>query len=56
MGYSFLCAHCQIENQTIDNSTAYISNWIDRFKNKKLMIITAAVQAQKAYEYVINKK
>jgi antirestriction protein ArdC len=54
MGSSFLCAHCQIENQTIDNSTAYISNWIEQFKDKKLMIITAAAQAQKAYEYIVK--
>jgi len=56
IGASFLCAHCSIEDATVDNSIAYISNWTKRLREKKMMIITAAAQAQKAYEYVVNNR
>jgi len=54
IGASFLCATCGIENKTIDNSSAYIQGWLKRLNNDKTLIISAAAQAQKAVDYILN--
>jgi len=54
IGASFLCARCGIENKTIDNSAAYIQGWLKRLNNDKTLIISAAAQAQKAVDYILN--
>lgn len=56
IGASFLCARCGIENKTIDNSAAYIQGWLKRLDNDKTLIISAAAQAQKAVDYILNNK
>jgi len=56
IGASFLCARCGIENKTIDNSAAYIQGWLKRLNNDKTLIISAAAQAQKAVDYILNNK
>lgn len=56
MGAAFLCGHAGIENKTIDNSAAYIKSWLGRLKNDAKFVITAAAQAQKAVNYILNKK
>jgi len=52
MTAAFLCGHCGIERETIDNSAAYIQNWSKRLKEDKKMIVLAAAQAQKAADYI----
>lgn len=52
---SFLCAHCQIENKVIDNSVAYLNSWISKLSNDKYMIIKAASEAQKAFNFITQK-
>ena len=54
MGAAFLCGHCQIENQTIDNSAAYIQGWLRKLRNDKRMVVFAAAQAQKASDFILN--
>ena len=56
MGAAFLCGHCQIENQTLDNSAAYIQGWLRKLKNDKRMVVFAAAQAQKASDFILNQK
>jgi antirestriction protein ArdC len=56
IGASFLCARCGIENKTIDNSAAYIQGWLKRLNNDKTLIISAAAQAQKAVDYILNNR
>ncbi|MDA2931250.1 zincin-like metallopeptidase domain-containing protein [Acidobacteria bacterium AH-259-O06] len=55
MGAAFLCGHCRIENQTMDNSAAYIQGWLRRLRNDKRMVVFAAAQAQKAADYILGK-
>jgi antirestriction protein ArdC len=55
MGAAFLCGHCQIDNETVDNSAAYIQAWIKKFKNKPKMVVSAAGKAQKAADYILGK-
>lgn len=56
MGAAFLCGYCQIENRTIDNSTAYIKSWLRKFRDDKKMVIMAAAQAQKAADFILGIK
>ena len=54
MGAAFLCAHTGIENKTINNSAAYIAGWLERLRNDQRLVIVAAAQAQRAFEYVVE--
>ena len=60
MASCFLCGECGIVNKTIDNSTAYISWWIDRLKqmigeDERCLIKTSAL-AQKAVDYILRRE
>lgn len=52
MGAAFLCGYCQIENNTVDNSAAYIASWLQKLRNDKKMVVYAAASAQKAADYI----
>ena len=54
MTAAFLCGKTGIENQTIDNSAAYISGWLKKLKKDEKLIIHAAAQAQKATDYILG--
>lgn len=51
---AFLCAVCDIEQQTIVNSAAYIQGWLKVLQNDKRLILKAAAQAQAAANYILN--
>jgi antirestriction protein ArdC len=53
IGASYLCNISGIR-KTIDNQSAYIQSWLQVLKNDNRMILTAASQAQKACDYIIN--
>jgi len=53
MGAAFLCGHVGIEPAVIDNSAAYIHNWLQRLRNDRRLVVTAAAQAQKAADFVL---
>ena len=54
MGAAYLCGVCGIDNVTIDNSAAYIQNWMQVLRNDPTMLVRAAAQAQKAADYIQN--
>ena len=56
MTAAFICGHCQIENKTIDNSAAYIQSWLGKLKNDSKLVVLAAAAAQKAADYILNRK
>jgi len=56
MAACFLCGHADIENTVIENSAAYIAGWLKALKNDKTLLIHAAAQAQKASDYILNRK
>ena len=56
MGSAYLCGICEIENKTIENSTAYIQGWLKELRNNKRMVIYAAAGAQKSIDYILNKE
>jgi antirestriction protein ArdC len=55
----FLCGECGIVNKTIDNSSAYISWWVDRLKRltseDERCLVRASVLAQKAVDYILRR-
>jgi antirestriction protein ArdC len=55
-GAAFLCGVAGIENRTIENSAAYIAGWLKALKNDKKLLVMAAAQAQKASDYILNRK
>jgi len=54
MGAAFLCGHCGIENQTIDQSASYIQSWLAKLKEDRKLVVHAAAQAQKACDFIRN--
>lgn len=54
IGAAMLCGVAGIEQQTIENSAAYISHWLKVLKNDKTLIVTAASAAQKASDYILG--
>jgi antirestriction protein ArdC len=55
-GASMLCAVSQIEQQTIENSAAYIKGWLKVLKNDKKLAIIAAGQAQKSADFILGRE
>lgn len=56
MGAAFLCGHAGIVERTIDNSAAYLANWLERLRNDNRLVVTAAAQAQKAADFILGVK
>ena len=56
MGAAFLCGQAGIESATLENSAAYIQNWLEQLKNDKKLIVQAAAQGQKAADFILGVK
>lgn len=56
MAATFLCGHVGIENATIQNSAAYLQSWIRALKGDKKLAVLSAARAQKAADYILNRK
>jgi antirestriction protein ArdC len=56
MGAAFLCGHVGIETETLDQSAAYLRGWIDVLKGDGRLVVTAAAQAQKAADYILDRR
>jgi antirestriction protein ArdC len=52
MGAAMLCGVTGIEPAVIDNSVAYLQNWIRVLKGDSKLLVTAASAAQKAADYI----
>jgi antirestriction protein ArdC len=57
MTAAFISAEAGIET-TMDNSAAYIQSWLRALKSSdnKGMVISAASQAQKAFDYILDRQ
>jgi antirestriction protein ArdC len=55
IGASFICGMTGITNQTFENNSSYISNWLQRLRNDKKLIITASSHAQRACDFILNR-
>lgn len=52
---AFLCNASGITN-TLDNSAAYLAGWLKVLKNDRRLLVSAASQAQKSSDFILNKK
>ncbi len=55
LGAAFLCGHTDIEQETIENSAAYIAAWRAKLSEDKRLIISAAAQAQRAADFILGR-
>jgi antirestriction protein ArdC len=55
MGAAFLAGLTGIDLVTIPNSAAYLNSWIRRLKGEPKLLISAAAQAQKAVDFILNR-
>ena len=57
LGGYFICAHTGITNESIhNNSVAYLASWLKVLKSEPKILISAASQAQKAVDSILNRK
>jgi antirestriction protein ArdC len=56
MGAAFLCGQAGIGETILENSAAYIQNWLAQLQNDKKLIVQAAAQAQKAVDFILGVK
>jgi antirestriction protein ArdC len=56
IGAAFLCGQAEIAERTIDNSAAYVAEWLTRVKDDRKLIVHAAAQAQRAADFVLGRK
>jgi antirestriction protein ArdC len=43
-----------IVDRTIDNSAAYIANWLKALKNDKKLVVSAAGKAHSAADFILG--
>ncbi len=55
MGAAYLCGHCGIETATIEDSAAYVGNWLKRLRQDPKLVIQAASKAQKAADFILDR-
>jgi antirestriction protein ArdC len=53
-GASMLCGFAGIEQQTLENSAAYVQGWLKVLKGDKKLAIIAAGQAQRAADFILD--
>ena len=56
MGAAFLCGLAGIGETVLENSAAYVQNWLEQLQNDKKLIVQAAAQAQRATDFILNVK
>jgi antirestriction protein ArdC len=55
LGAAFLCAIAQIEKQDVlENSAAYLQNWLKVLREDSRFIFEVAAEAQKAVDCIVN--
>ncbi len=56
MSAAYLCAEAGISPAVIANEAAYIQGWLAKLRSDKRMVVAAAAQAQKAADYILNRR
>ena len=56
MGAAFLAGHTGIEQVTLTTSAAYLASWVKALKGDARLAIQAGAAAQKAVDYILNRK
>ena len=56
MGSAMLSNQAGIEEETVESDAAYIRHWRDAIAADKSIVMTAAQQAQKAVDYILDRR
>ncbi|HYG40078.1 MAG TPA: zincin-like metallopeptidase domain-containing protein [Cytophagales bacterium] len=56
MAAHYLCYHSGMNKVPLMNNLQYIHGWIEAFSKNSRMVVSAAVHAQKAVDYILNLK
>jgi antirestriction protein ArdC len=56
MGAAMLCGVTGIAPAVIENTAAYLKNWLERLKADSRLLVSAASAAQKAADYILGKQ
>lgn len=54
MGGAYLCGHCGIGENLMENAAAYVAHWLGKLREDKTLIVHAAANAQKAADYILR--
>lgn len=52
LGAAFLCARAGISPATLEDSASYLANWLQKLREDKRLIVTAAGAAQRAADFI----
>ena len=55
MSAAYLCAEAGISPAVIANEAAYIQGWLAKLRTDRRIVVTAAAQAQRAADYILNR-
>jgi antirestriction protein ArdC len=55
MGAAYLCAESGISPATVENQASYVGGWLKRLGEDRKLVVRAAVQAQRATEYILGR-
>lgn len=55
LGAAFICARLGITNEARPDHAQYLASWLKVLKNDNRAIFTAASQAQKAADFILNR-
>ncbi len=56
LGSAYLCAEAGIGARVIENQASYIDGWVRALKADSRAVITASAQAQKAVDWILEKR
>jgi antirestriction protein ArdC len=56
MGAAMLCGVTGIAPAVIENTAAYLQNWLERLKSDSRLLVSAASAAQRAADYILGKQ
>lgn len=56
MGAAFLCGQAGIGETVLENSAAYVQNWLENLQNDRKLIVQAAALAQRAADFILGTK
>lgn len=55
LGSAYLCSETKIDNNVIENQTAYIQSWLTTLKDDPTLLLQASSKAEKSVKYILNK-
>jgi antirestriction protein ArdC len=56
MSAAYLCAEAGISPVVLENQAAYLQGWLAKLRGDKRIVVVAAAQAQRAANFILNRK